>query len=150
MLAEKGEGDMELQGAKPVRFMLIEDSEGDAYIFRRTLVEAKIANEVTVFCNGKDALTFLMDPANSESLPGMIFLDINMPRLSGFDVLKRLKHEERLRNIPVVILTISQEEEDVLKSYDLGALSFITKSIRPENLMDVVVGTPGIKFLVIQ
>jgi len=141
---------MELQGARPVRFMLIEDSEGDAYIFRRTLTEAKIANEVTVFSNGKDALTFLMDPENGENLPGMIFLDINMPRLSGFDVLKRLKHEERLKGIPVVILTISQEEEDVLKSYDLGALSFITKSIRPENLMDVVVGTPGIKFLVIQ
>lgn len=141
---------MDLKGSKPVRFMLIEDSEGDAYIFRRTLAEAKIANEVIVFDNGKDGLAWLADPANADGLPGMIFLDINMPRLSGFDVLKRLKADDRLRTIPVVILTISQEEEDVLKSYDLGALSFITKSIRPENLMDVVQGTPGIRFLVIQ
>ncbi len=141
---------MEMTSIKPVRFMLVEDSEGDAYIFKRTLAEAKIANEVTVFDNGKEALAYLHDPSNADRLPGMIFLDINMPQLSGFDVLKRLKSDDKLRNIPVVILTISQEEEDVLKSYDLGALSFITKSIRPENLTDVVVGTPGIKFLVIQ
>lgn len=141
---------MDLKGSKPVRFVLIEDSEGDAYIFRRTLAEAKIANDVLVFDNAKDGLAWLSDPDNAADLPGMIFLDINMPRLSGFDVLKRLKADDRLRSIPVVILTISQEEEDVLKSYDLGALSFITKSIRPENLMDVVQGTPGIRFLVIQ
>jgi CheY-like chemotaxis protein len=137
---------MDLTRFKPARIMLVEDSEGDVYIFQRAIRDAKILNDVLVFRDGKAALEHLMDQENP--LPGIVFLDINMPMVSGFDVLKQLKAEPRLARIPVVMLTISQEEEDIIRSYDYGAVSFVTKTVRPENLLDIVSASPGLQFVV--
>jgi CheY-like chemotaxis protein len=137
---------MDLSNLKPAKIMLVEDSEGDVYIFKRAISDAKILNEVVVFKDGKEALGYLLDDASE--LPGIIFLDINMPMVSGFEVLKELKASSRLDKIPVVMLTISQEEEDIIRSYDYGAVSFITKTVRPENLLDIVSASPGLQFVV--
>jgi len=137
---------MDLSKLKPARIMLVEDSEGDVYIFKRAIADAKIVNEVLVFKDGKEALEYLQNEENPT--PGIIFLDINMPMVSGFDVLKAVKAEVRLARIPVVMLTISQEEEDIIRSYDYGAVSFITKTVRPENLLDIVSASPGLQFVV--
>ncbi len=137
---------MDLSNLKPAKIMLVEDSEGDVYIFKRAIADAKILNEVVSFRDGKEALEFLRDEGSE--LPGIVFLDINMPMVSGFDVLKALKADSRLEKIPVVMLTISQEEEDVIRSYDYGAVSFITKTVRPENLLDIVSASPGLQFVV--
>ena len=137
---------MDLSNLKPAKIMLVEDSEGDVYIFKRAISDAKILNEVLVFKDGKEALGYLSD--ESSRLPGLIFLDINMPMVSGFEVLKELKASSRLDKIPVVMLTISQEEEDIIRSYDYGAVSFITKTVRPENLLDIVSASPGLQFVV--
>lgn len=139
---------MEISRLKPALIMLVEDSEGDVYIFKRAVKDAKILNDVIVCRDGKEALTYLQDEANRDRLPGIIFADINMPMVSGFEVLKRVKAEERLSHIPVVMLTISQEEEDIIRSYDYGAVSFITKTVRPENLLDIVSASSGLQFVV--
>ena len=138
---------MDIGKLTPTRIMLVEDSEGDVFIFRRAMREARLLNEVVVFDDGKDALDWITDDRTDEELPGIIFLDINMPRLSGFDVLKKLKQSDRVKGIPVVMLTISQEEEDIVRSYDYGAVSFISKSVRAENLLDILTAAPGIRFM---
>jgi chemotaxis family two-component system response regulator Rcp1 len=137
---------MDLSKLKPAKIMLVEDSEGDVYIFKRAIGDAKILNPILVFRDGKEALEYLQDEGNE--LPGIIFLDINMPMVSGFEVLKEVKADRRLDKIPVVMLTISQEEEDIIRSYDYGAVSFITKTVRPENLLDIVSASPGLQFVV--
>ncbi len=137
---------MDLSNLKPAQIMLVEDSEGDVYIFKRAIADAKILNEIRAFKDGKEALEYLHDEANE--LPGIVFLDINMPMVSGFEVLKELKADPRLQKIPVVMLTISQEEEDIIRSYDYGAVSFITKTVRPENLLDIVSASPGLQFVI--
>ena len=137
---------MDLSNLKPAQIMLVEDSEGDVYIFKRAIADAKILNEILAFKDGKEALEYLQN--EDSELPGIVFLDINMPMVSGFEVLKELKSDPRLKKIPVVILTISQEEEDIIRSYDYGAVSFITKTVRPENLLDTVSASPGLQFVI--
>lgn len=137
---------MDLSNLKPAQIMLVEDSEGDVYIFKRAIADAKILNEICAFKDGKEALEYLRD--EDKELPGIVFLDINMPMISGFEVLKELKADPRLQKIPVVMLTISQEEEDIIRSYDYGAVSFITKTVRPENLLDIVSASPGLRFVI--
>ena len=139
---------MDISKLKPASIMLVEDSEGDVYIFKRAIKDAKVLNDIIVFKDGKEALEFLSDDKNRDRLPGIIFLDINMPMVSGFEVLKSVKADDRLSLIPVVMLTISQEEEDIIRSYDYGAVSFITKTVRPENLLDIVSASPGLQFVV--
>lgn len=139
---------MDISKLKPARIMLVEDSEGDVYIFKRAIKDAKILNDVLVFKDGREALDFLQSAESADKMPGIIFLDINMPMVSGFEVLKAVKSDERLAGIPVVMLTISQEEEDIIRSYDYGAVSFITKTVRPENLLDIVSAAPGLQFVV--
>ena len=141
---------MDKSDLKPAKFMLVEDTEGDIYAFKRALRDAKLDNEVLVFKQGQEALDYLVDENNRDALPSVIFLDINMPVVSGFDVLKQLKSHDHLRTIPVVMLTISQEEEDIIRSYEYGAVSFITKTVRPENLLDIVSATQGLHFVVYQ
>jgi len=138
---------MDIGKLKPTRIMLVEDSEGDVFIFRRAMREARLLNEVIVFDDSKDALDWITGDRTDDEYPGIIFLDINMPRLSGFEVLKALKQAERVKGIPVVMLTISQEEEDIVRSYDYGAVSFISKSVRAENLLDILTAAPGIRFM---
>ncbi len=114
--------------------LLVEDNEDDEELTTRALRKAHIANEIVVARDGQQALDYLFgegayagrDPAR---MPTVILLDIKLPKVSGLEVLQRLRANERTRLVPVVILTSSSEEEDMLKSYEFGANSYVRKPV---------------------
>ena len=112
--------------------LLVEDRADDVDLTLRALEKNRIANEVVVCVDGLDALDFLFARgrhAERAELPELILLDLNLPRLTGLDVLREIRADERTRRIPVVVLTSSAEDRDILASYDLGANSFVQKPV---------------------
>jgi len=127
-------------GSRPIEILLVEDSPGDVRLTQEVLKEAKVCNQLHVVGDGAEAMTFLRREgkyANS-SRPDLILLDLNLPKKDGREVLGEIKSDENLRRIPVVILTISKSEEDVLKSYDLHANCYITKPVDLDQFLKVV------------
>jgi CheY-like chemotaxis protein len=124
----------------PVEILLVEDDPGDVLMTREALADAKMANELHVVNNGEEALAFLFREGEYADAPrpGLILLDLNLPRVDGREVLARIKAEEELRRIPVVVLTTSEAEEDVLRSYDLHANAYVTKPVDFEAFVKVV------------
>ena len=120
----------------PIDILLVEDNEADVKITLRAFQKARIKNNVQVVNDGQAALDFM----KKFPRPDLILLDINMPKLSGFEVLKKLKADPKVSFIPVVMLTSSKSEEDVLKSYQNGAVSFIPKPVASEAFAKVVDG----------
>lgn len=114
--------------------LLVEDSEDDVELTLRGFKKHNIGNEIVVARDGAEALDFLFAQGqhadrNPEALPQMVILDINLPRLSGIEVLKRIRQDERTRTLPVVMLTTSDEQRDVLESYAGGANSYVRKPV---------------------
>ena len=139
----------------PIHLLLAEDNANDVEVFRICLQRARILNEVHAVVDGTEALRFLRGEAPYEDreknpLPGLIFLDLNLPGRSGLEVLREIKDDDALADIPVVILTISQEEDDILQSYQYGSHVDIHKPVDPVNLRDVILGLPGIAVLLAQ
>ena len=126
--------------AAPVSILLVEDDPGDVLMTKEALVDAKMANELHVVSNGEEALAFLFRQGEYADAPrpGLILLDLNLPRVDGREVLARIKAEEELRRIPVVVLTTSEAEEDILRSYDLHANAYVTKPVDFEAFVKVV------------
>ncbi|MHC4480472.1 MAG: response regulator [Planctomycetota bacterium] len=128
---------------KMLSVLLIEDDEEDAYIARRAFTEGRIANPLHVVRTGEEALDYLgqrgryAEPGAGPR-PGLILLDLNLPGLSGRELLKHVKTEPSLRRIPVVVLTTSSEEADVLGCYDCGANTYITKPVEFERFLSAV------------
>ena len=122
--------------------LLVEDSPTDAMIIARALREGGVAHRLTVIRDGRQALDYLIrlrNPAEPADLePDLILLDLNLPGIDGGQVLVQIKADPFLRAIPVVILSTSKAEEDVYRTYDLGANSFITKPVTFEGLVDVM------------
>ncbi|MBU4304969.1 MAG: response regulator [Candidatus Omnitrophica bacterium] len=123
--------------------LLVEDNPDDIEITKRAFKSARIVNRLYIVRDGKEALDFLYhqgDYAEAEKAPrpGLILLDINMPKLNGIEVLKYIKGDNALRQIPVIMLTVSKSEEDTVKSYDLGCNSFIQKPVRFEKFLDLI------------
>ena len=116
---------------KPVDVLLVEDDEGDILITREAFEFHKIRNPLHVVTDGEQALQFVRrtGPFTSAPRPGLILLDVNLPRLSGLEVLAELKQDPDLLVIPVVMLTTSQAEEDILRSYKLHANAYVTKPV---------------------
>lgn len=114
-----------------IEILLVEDDPGDVLITREALTTHKVVNRLHVVSNGEDALSFLLrqEPFAGAARPDLILLDLNLPRLDGREVLARVKADETLRRIPVVVLTTSSAEEDVLRSYDLHANAYVTKPV---------------------
>jgi two-component system response regulator len=112
--------------------LLVEDNLDDVALTQRAFKKSQIANEIIVVHDGAQALDFLQ-PAGSDTenppLPAVVLLDLNLPKVSGLEVLERLRAHERTRLLPVVILTSSREEQDVMESYRLGANSYIRKPV---------------------
>ena len=124
----------------PVEILLIEDDPGDVVLTRKALAESKVNNVIRVMQDGVSALAYLRQrpPHEEAARPDLILLDLNLPRKGGLEVLAEVKDDPELRQIPVVVLTTSKAEEDVLRSYDLGANSFITKPVTFEGLVKVM------------
>ena len=123
-----------------VDILLVEDSPGDVRLTLEALADAKISNNISVASDGVEALEFLRkEGEHSEATrPDLILLDLNMPRMDGRELLSIIKADDSLRTIPVVVLTTSQSEADILKSYDLQANCYITKPVDLDQFMAVV------------
>jgi CheY-like chemotaxis protein len=125
---------------KPVDVLLVEDDEGDILITREAFEFHKLRNPLHVVTDGEQALQFLRrtGPFADASRPGLILLDVNLPRLSGLEVLAELKQDPALLVIPVVMLTTSQAEEDILRSYKLHANAYVSKPVDFEHFIEAI------------
>ena len=127
----------------PVRaidILLVEDSPSDVRLTREALKEAKVLNTLHVVQDGMAALDFLRKegPYASSPSPDLILLDLNLPKKDGREVLAEVKQDENLRRIPVVVLTTSRAEEDVVRSYNLHANAYVTKPVDLQQFLEVV------------
>ena len=128
---------------KPITILMADDDPDDRQLTREAFEEAKLANDLRFVEDGVELLDYLhrrgkyADPASSPR-PGIILLDLNMPRKDGREALQELKQDPRFRAIRVIILTTSKAEEDILRTYNLSAASYITKPVTFESLVDVV------------
>jgi two-component system, chemotaxis family, response regulator Rcp1 len=129
-----------LKSAAPINILLVEDNPGDVLLTREALREFKVNNIMQVAPDGIEALAFLRREGvhADKSRPDLILLDLNLPRKGGIEVLEEIKNDPRLKQIPVVILTTSDSEKDVLKSYSLHANCYITKPVNLEQFLSVV------------
>ena len=128
-----------------IDILLVEDNEADIKIALRAFDKAKIKNNIFVVRDGQEALDYMyhQNPyadASKFSYPDMILLDIQLPKLTGFEVLQVLKRDDKLKIIPVVVLTSSKNDKDIIKSYDYGAVSFIQKPIGYQEFENAVIG----------
>ncbi len=132
-----------MKPAKPVTILIADDDPDDRELAREAFAEAKLNNDLRFVVDGIEMLDYLQrrgkyaDPASSPR-PGIILLDLNMPRMDGREALAAMKADPKLRAIRVVIMTTSKAEEDILRSYNLSASSYITKPVSFEGLVDVV------------
>ena len=122
-------------GAELMTILLVEDSLADVELTLDALKDAKVANHVTVVRDGASAIEYLK--ANADP-PDLVILDLNLPRLTGHEVLAAMQADESMRRIPVAVLTTSSAESDVQKTYDLGANCFLTKPVEIEQFIHVV------------
>jgi len=128
---------------KLVNVLMADDNPDDRFLTREAFYEANLKNKLDFVENGEDLMDYLFRKNKyqnlvNEPLPGLILLDLNMPRKDGREALKEIKSNPKLRKIPVIILTTSKAEEDILKTYDLGVNSFILKPISFDDFVDVI------------
>jgi CheY-like chemotaxis protein len=127
---------------RPFTILLADDDEEDRELARDALQGSRLANEMKFAVDGQDLLDYLRHEgrwtAEEAPRPGIILLDLNMPKKDGREALREIKADESLRRIPVVVLTTSKDEADVLATYDLGVSSFITKPVTFGGLVDVM------------
>ena len=126
-----------------VRMVIAEDDEDDRVLLQAALKESKFAHPVEFVENGEELLEYLRQQGRYTHLegkphPGLVLLDLNMPRKDGRETLREIRNDERLKHIPIVVLTTSQEDNDIIHSYGLGANSYITKPTSLEALIDIV------------
>ncbi|HUJ08195.1 MAG TPA: response regulator [Streptosporangiaceae bacterium] len=123
-----------------IRILLVEDDPGDVLITREAFAENKVRNELSVVSDGETALSFLRREGayTAAPRPDLILLDLNLPRKSGHEVLAEIKSDENLQRIPVVVLTTSETEEDILRSYHLHANAYVTKPVDFNRFLTVI------------
>jgi CheY-like chemotaxis protein len=124
----------------PIEILLVEDSAGDVRLTKEALRDAKVQNNLHVASDGMEATAFLLRQGKHANAPrpDLILLDLNLPKKSGRDVLEEIKLDSNLRSIPVVILTTSAAEEDIMRSYQLHANCYITKPVDLDQFVKVV------------
>ena len=128
------------RGHKPVEILLVEDNPGDARLTQEAFREGRVPSNVHVARDGVEAMDFLRgeDAYAGKPRPDLILLDLNMPRKDGREVLHEIKSDEDLRSIPVVVLTVSSDEKDILTAYNLNGNCYITKPVDLRQFMAVV------------
>jgi CheY-like chemotaxis protein len=124
----------------PVCIVMADDDEDDRAATREGLERNRLANDFRTVNDGEELMSFLRreGPYADAPRPGLILLDLNMPRMDGREALREIKRDPALRAIPIVVLTTSSQEEDILRSYDLGASSYITKPVTFDALVKVL------------
>lgn len=133
--------------------LLVEDNKDDEALTLRALEKNKIANETVVVRDGEEALDFLFGKGahagrSTNTLPQVMLLDLNLPKMNGLEVIRRIRADERTRLLPVVVLTSSKEDEDIIKSYSLGANSYVRKPVDFAQFSEAV-KTLGLFWLVL-
>ncbi|MDQ0063280.1 response regulator [Paenibacillus harenae] len=123
-----------------LEILLVEDNPGDIRLIVEVLKEGKITNHLNVVEDGEEALAYLRREGSYQHsiIPDIILLDLNLPKINGTEVLAEIKNDPQLRHIPVIILTTSEAEQDILKAYDLHANCYITKPVNLEQFLTVV------------
>jgi len=134
------EMDVYQQMGIPIRILLVEDNGADVRLTREALKEGRVANRLDVVEDGVEAMDYLRQRgAYAAALrPDLILLDLNLPRMNGMEVLAEVKCNQDLKRIPIIVLTTSDAEQDILKTYDLHANCYITKPIDLDKFMDVI------------
>lgn len=127
----------------PITILMADDDPEDVMLAEDALAEARLANNFISVENGEELMDYLYrrgdyDDPDDAPRPGLILLDLNMPRKNGFEALEEIKEDPELRSIPVVVLTTSRAEEDVYRSYDLGVNSFISKPVSFDGLVEAM------------
>lgn len=126
-----------------INILMADDDEDDQLLAREALAENRLANLIHFVTDGEQLLAYLRNQTPYEDRaayprPGLILLDLNMPRMDGREALREIKADPELRTIPIVVLTTSKAEEDIIRTYDLGANSYITKPVSFEGLIEVM------------
>lgn len=126
-----------------LEILLVEDNEDDIELTLVALRKNNLANNVIVLRDGQEAIDFVFaqgaySQRKNSSMPSLILLDLNLPKIGGLDVLKKLKSDDKTKMIPVVVMTSSQQERDIVESYKLGVNSYIAKPIAFENFINMI------------
>ena len=122
----------------PIDILLVEDNPADVRLTQEAFKDARVPNRLHVARDGVEALSMLRDTTGAVPRPDLILLDLNLPRKDGREVLQDIKQDEALRHIPVVILSTSQAEQDIARSYRLGANAFVTKPVDIDHFFQVI------------
>ncbi|MFQ5779557.1 MAG: response regulator [Nitrospiria bacterium] len=134
---------MKMNNARPVKVLLVEDSLHDIEITRRAFAKGGVRSEIYVARDGQEALDYLYHlgkyqlPETSPR-PGIILLDLNLPKIDGLEVLRQIKQDEGLKAIPVIVLTVSQRQEDISLSYNYGVNAYIQKPVEFQDFVKVI------------
>jgi CheY-like chemotaxis protein len=131
---------MTTQHSKPIEILLVEDNPGDVRLTRESLYDARIHNNMIVASDGLEAMACLRREGEyaGANRPDLILLDLNLPRMNGFEVLNAIKEDPNLKRIPVVVLTTSQAEQDIIQSYNRYANAYVTKPVDLEQFVKVL------------
>jgi chemotaxis family two-component system response regulator Rcp1 len=136
----------------PINILLVEDNPGDVELTEDALRRSKVATKVSVVTDGEDAMDYLRQQSafEEETMPDLVLLDLNLPRKDGMEVLREMKEDPNLRHIPVVVLTTSEAERDILASYELGANCFISKPVDLTEFRKVVESIDDFWFTIVK
>lgn len=124
--------------AEPKTILLVEDNADDEQLTLRAMRQSEVPNIIRVARDGAEALDHLFGPTAGPKLPDLVLLDLKLPKVSGLEVLQRIRQEESTKALPIVILTSSDEEKDIVESYNLGANSYIRKPVDFDEFIDAV------------
>jgi two-component system response regulator len=124
--------------AEPKTILLVEDNADDEQLTLRAMRQSDVPNIIRVARDGAEAIDALFGPGNGGRLPDLVLLDLKLPKVSGLEVLQRIRTEESTKTLPIVVLTSSDEERDIVESYNLGANSYIRKPVDFDEFIDAV------------
>jgi len=128
--------------AEPFHILIIEDNIDDEFMIRRAFQKAHIVNEIKCVRDGEEALDYLLKRGPfaeaQHAMPGLVLLDLNLPKVTGKEFLAAITDHEPLKDLPIVVLSVSDSTEDILDCYDSGVYAYLKKPLKPENILDFI------------